>query len=188
VTLDAWVEQICALIEQQSEPVVLVGHSRGGIVISGVAERMPERIARVVYLAAALVRDGQSMLEAMGGAPGVALTGQIARGPDDGTMVVADAAIRPAFYGDCSDDDVALARLLLTPEPMAASASPVHVSADRFGRVPRVYIECTRDQAIHVDAQRAMHRAYPGTRVISMDSDHSPFFSHPDELVGNLLA
>jgi len=188
VTLDGWVAQICALIEPEPEPVVLVGHSRGGIVVGGVAERMPERIARLVYLAAAMPRDGQSMLDAIGGAPPVALTGQIARGPEDGTMVVADAAIEPAFYGDCSDEDVALAKLLLTPEPMAASATPVRISAERWGRVPRDYIECLRDQAIHIDAQRAMHSAFPGTRVLAIDSDHSPFFSHPDALVSHLLA
>ena len=63
VSLSTWVDHICGVVEATaSEPVVLVGHSRGGIIISEVAERRPEKIALLVYLAAFLVRDGESLL------------------------------------------------------------------------------------------------------------------------------
>jgi pimeloyl-ACP methyl ester carboxylesterase len=61
------------------------------------------------------------------------------------------------------------------------------VSSARFGRVPRTYVECLRDQAIHIETQRAMHAAWPGTRVVAIDTDHSPFFSRPDALVEALV-
>jgi pimeloyl-ACP methyl ester carboxylesterase len=187
VTLDAWTSQIATLVERAAEPVVLVGHSRGGIVVSGVAERVPERVARLVYVAAFLLKDGQSLLEVSSQGAPTRLTGQLRPGPEPASTLVADEAIRPAFYGECSDDDVALARLLLTPEPMPPLATPVRVSSARFGRVPRTYVECLRDQAIHIDTQRAMHAAWPGTRAVSIDTDHSPFFSRPDELVEALV-
>src|SRR5579864_1849577 len=61
ISLALWADFVADVITNQSEPVVLVGHSRGGIVISEAAERVPERIAMLVYLAAFLVPHGTSM-------------------------------------------------------------------------------------------------------------------------------
>ncbi len=61
ITLATWRDQIVALADEAVEPIVLVGHSRGGIVISEVAEARPDKIARLVYLAAFLLGDGESI-------------------------------------------------------------------------------------------------------------------------------
>ena len=98
------------------------------------------------------------------------------------------AAVQSVFYGDCSEQDVALARLLLAPEPATPLSTPLQLTDDGFGRVPRIYIECARDQAIAPDLQRRMHAALPCRAVLSIDSDHSPFLSRPDELVQRLLS
>ena len=63
ISLDRWADSICKVVEAAVEPVILVGHSRGGIVISAVAERVPKRIAMLVYLTAFLLRDGETLLE-----------------------------------------------------------------------------------------------------------------------------
>ena len=62
VTLRAWVDQIGELVNAQPAPVVLAGHSRGGIVISEVAEALPEKIAALIYLCAFLPRDGEALI------------------------------------------------------------------------------------------------------------------------------
>src|SRR5579863_1820463 len=64
VTLASWTEQIAALVQAAPEPVVLVGHSRGGIVLSEVAERVPERIRALVYVSAFLLENGSSVRDA----------------------------------------------------------------------------------------------------------------------------
>jgi len=188
VTLAGWAESIGALIEAATEPVVLVGHSRGGIVISSVAERLPERIARLVYVTAFLLRDGETLLSV---AETVAATSRIVPNllttPDQSAITVPDAALREGFYGQCPEEDVTLARMLLQPEAAAPSATPVHVTPERFGRVPRAYIECRRDQAIPIELQRRMARESDCPIVASLDTDHSPFFSTPEALVEELL-
>lgn len=73
VTLDAYAERICHALEQRPQPAVLVGHSMGGVAISEAAGRCPGRIARLVYVAAFLPAEGQSLL---------ALT-QLPEGADD---------------------------------------------------------------------------------------------------------
>ncbi|MEQ1581103.1 MAG: alpha/beta fold hydrolase [Steroidobacteraceae bacterium] len=67
-----------------------------------------------------------------------------------------------------------------------AKSSPT--SAARWGRIPRVYIECTADQAISISAQRAMHSQLPCSKVVTLDTSHSPFLSAPDAVAGHLLA
>lgn len=188
VTLDSWVERICEILDAQLDPVILVGHSRGGIVISQVAERRPDKIRKLVYLAAFLVPAGQSLLEIAGTDVASVVTANLVVAPDQSSFTVRPEAIRDAFYGDCSDEDFALARTLLTPEAVAPSATPLELSGGNFGRVTRIYIECLRDRAITPGAQKKMYTALPCSKVISMDTDHSPFFSRPEELVDHLLA
>lgn len=91
--------------------VVLVGHSRGGAVISEVPEQRPERIEALVYVAAFLLRDGESCNDQEAGGKTV-LTPSVKVSADGTALIVADEAIRPAFYGECSDADVAIARVL----------------------------------------------------------------------------
>ncbi len=188
VTLADWVDQITALVEAETEPCVLVGHSRGGIVISEVAERVPAKVRRLVYLAAFMLNSGQSIMQVMGAGARSKLTVNILFDQATVSSTVRPEAIAPAFYHQCSADDVALARLLLLPEAGAATGTPVQITEASFGRVPRTYIECVQDQAVDISLQRNMIAALPGTDVLSLDTDHSPFFSAPDALCAHLAA
>ncbi|MGH6988973.1 MAG: alpha/beta fold hydrolase [Stellaceae bacterium] len=186
VTLDAWTEQICRVLDAESEPVILVGHSRGGLIISQVAERRPDKIAKVVYLTAMLVKNGEAGLPALGALGHTPLQDYMVPDTAGTSITVRDEGIKPSFYGMCSDDDLALARPLLRREPVEPSTTPVTVSERNFGRVPRVYIECRRDGAILPAMQKAMYTASPCGQIITMDTDHSPFFSAPAELARHL--
>jgi hypothetical protein len=93
------------------------------------------------------------------------------------------------LYADCSDDDVALANALLTPEPRGPRSptnSPIRTTAENFGRIPRFYIELTKDQAISWPAQKRMYTATP-CQVLTIDSSHSAYFSQPDQLTKHIL-
>lgn len=186
VSLARWADGICQVIDAASEPVILVGHSRGGIVISEVAERRPAKVAVLVYLAAFLLRDGEALLQvAQTDGTSLVLPNLIVAADGSSTTVKEDA-LKEVFYGGCPDEDIVLAKLLLAPEPMGPSATPVHVTEANFGRVPRVYIECLRDKAIPVALQRRMYSNLPCPKVLTMDTGHSPFFSAPAALVEQL--
>ncbi len=77
---------------------------------------------------------------------------------------------------------------MLLPQAAAPFATAVLTTAENFGRIPRVYIECLRDRAISPSVQRQMYTALPCRKVITMDTDHSPFFSAPEELVAHLTS
>lgn len=187
IKLETWTEQIAALVQAQAEPVVLVGHSRGGIVLSTVAEQLPDKVRTLVYLTAFLVENGRSLRETAAEDPHSLVGAAMQVAPDHLTASVREELVREAFYGQCTDADVALAKSLLVPEPLAPLAARLRLSQERFGRVPRVYIECTQDRAITLAAQRRMQAALPCRERITLDSDHSPFFSHAEQLADVLL-
>jgi pimeloyl-ACP methyl ester carboxylesterase len=186
VSLTLWRDYVSAIIDAQPEPVILVGHSRGGIVISEAAELRPDRIGTLVYLTAFLAQDGECLFDLARQAPESLVPPNMVMSQDSSFSTVRDGALRDAFYGECSDEDVALARLCLQPEPTLPLATPVKITPGRFGRVPRVYIECLRDKAIVPSLQRQMYSALPCRQVLTLDADHSPFFSRPDELTALL--
>jgi pimeloyl-ACP methyl ester carboxylesterase len=182
VSLAVWRDHVVDIVDAQPDRVVLVGHSRGGVVISEVAEQRPERIEALVYVAAFLLRDGESCNDQAAHDTTI-LTRNIHPSADGTALVVADEAVRAAFYGECSDADVALARTCLRPEAAVVLGTAVSISGARFGRVPRDYVECLRDDALSLSSQRRMQAAQPCRRTIVLDTDHSPFFSAPRQLV-----
>jgi pimeloyl-ACP methyl ester carboxylesterase len=186
-TLDKCVDKVSEVLERQPGQSTLIAHSMGGLTISQVAERHPEKVAALVYVCAFLLRDGETLFAVSAQDPG-RMPGLASVSADKLSMSVDTRGVREVLYNECASEDVALASLLLRPQPLAPMNTRQRVSASRFGRVPRVYIECLRDRVVPPALQRAMYTAAPGTRVITMDTDHSPFFSRPRELVHHLLS
>lgn len=187
VTLDTWTDAVSAALNAVPGQSILIGHSMGGIVVSQAAERHPDKVKTSVYVSAFLLRDGESLFAVAsrepGGIPGIATVSA-----DKLSMTCDTNGVREVLYNECADEDVALAQLLLTPQALAPMAAPQRISSARFGRVPRVYIECLRDRVVPPTLQRAMYTASPCARMIVMDTDHSPFLSRPRELADHLLA
>lgn len=180
VGLRTQADAVVALLDALAEPVVLVGHSAGGPVISTVAEARPAAIAKLVYLTAYLLEDGASIASTLQRDPGSLAGSGIVVAPD-GVTVRLDR-VRELFYGASDDADVALARTLLKPVGLLTVGEPVRVGA-AFAGVRRFYVECRRDRAVTLAFQREMQAALPCERVFSIRSDHSPFFSRPAALV-----
>ncbi|MGO4116783.1 alpha/beta fold hydrolase [Rhizobium ruizarguesonis] len=184
--LQRWAEQIADIVRQEVDEVVLVGHSRAGLVISEVAERVPEKIDLLVYLAAYLLQDGQTLNDwAQRALDADAMTNAVAF-HSDGTCTIKPEFLEKIFYNRTSAHFIDFARARTVPEPIAAFMSPIQISQERFGSVRHGYIECLQDQAIPLDMQKAMQAPSPNVMTVQLDCDHSPFFSMPHELVSAL--
>lgn len=187
VTLQSYVDRVAQVLDAQAERVILVGHSRGGIVITQTAEARPDKIETLVYLSAFLPGDGESLLQLAQQDRETHIFAHLTFAEDQGYVAFADdaTAIKDIFCNDCSDADIQRARPLLVPDPLAPLVTPVQTTEGKFGRIPRVYIECSRDQAIGPALQRQMYTATL-CRIITMDTSHSPFFSAPEALAVHL--
>lgn len=188
VTLEGCAERIARVLDPLTEPAILVGHSLGGAVISEAAERRPDKVEALVYVNAFLLPDGVSVFE-VSQQDTESLAGQnIEIDEGRGVGMLPAAVAREAWYGDSSDEDAAWALARLRDEPLAPLATPVHVTEVNFGRVPRVYVTCLHDRSVTPPVQRKMYTEMPCQEVISMQADHSPFLSRPEELARHLLS
>jgi len=189
MTLENYARRVQEKIEEAGEPVVLVGHSMGGIVVTQAAEYAAPNIRKVVYLTAFLPADGQALVDLAGSFEGADnVQPSLVVDEASGTCTIADEALVPLFYAECSDEDAAWACSNLKPEALAAFVTPVRLTDERYGSLPRAYIECVRDGAITIDLQRHMVEARPCDPVLTLDTDHSPFLSRTRELADHLLS
>lgn len=186
ITLQSYTERIGGVLGQAGEPVILVGHSMGGIAITQAAEYWPDKIRTLVYLCAFLPRNGESLLQLAQQDRESLVLPHLIVAEAEGYTTVKEAGIRPAFYGDCSDEDVARAKSLWVPDPLAPVATPVQSSDKIFGHIPRTYITCLQDRAVSPALQKQMYTATPCQMVLSLDTSHSPFFSASEALVSHL--
>lgn len=208
ITLDQRVRAVEALVRQAASAgngdVILVGHSAGGIVISAVAEKLPDLLAAIVYLAGFMVPNGMSLLgmlphESMSTATSVGLfvgdPAGIGATRINPLSVDSDyrALLKASFYADVSDADVAKAVASLhSDEPNAGAVEPSAITPERFGTVPRHYIRTTQDNAVPLAGQDHMIAAVDGTIggatiTHTLESSHSPFLSQPAALAAILL-
>ncbi|MDE2403986.1 MAG: alpha/beta fold hydrolase [Sphingomonadales bacterium] len=177
VTLADWGDHVADVVRAQPGPVVLVGHSRGGLVIGEAAERVPALLAGLIYVAALLVPPGESVAGLRGVDPGA--------GPH---AVPGFATLTAMFYQKCSPEDAAWAVARLEAEPLQMLTSAATITPERWGRVPRGYVECRDDATIALVEQRRMQAALPCDPVVTLDSDHSPWLSAPAALAGAMAA
>jgi pimeloyl-ACP methyl ester carboxylesterase len=188
VTLKTYLDSVLALIDSQKSSVVLIGHSMSGIVISQIAELVPDKIEKLIYLSGFVPSNNGNLVqeESQAKSPSVAQEIFIDNERQEISLKVS-GLIKDYFYNTCTDQDAAWAILNLQKQPLRPFMDPVSLSDGKFGKVSKLYIECLRDQAIKIEDQRRMHSKL-NCEVVSIDTDHSPFISSPSILVQALSA
>jgi pimeloyl-ACP methyl ester carboxylesterase len=194
VTLAGWgafAAQECRALKARlnGAPVVLAGHSRGGIVISTAAETDPTAMDALVYICAMMLPSGMSRAEFKAHEEPTpdfdALISPVHGGA--GTMV--DAARAAPVFAQLSPPELVAAALpRLLSEPHGPRAQQLQLSPERWGSLPRTYVETLHDRTIPIASQRLMQQLSPGAKVVTLDADHSPYLSTPDELTAALIA
>lgn len=187
VTLAGNVAAVCAVVVAVPEPVILVGHSMGGVTIAEVAEAIPDKVRLLVYLAAFMPKNGDSVFSLSRLPAARRDTGppSFTRTADGLGFSPVPERARAVFYSRSPDRDVAYAIRRLRPQAYSVQKAPVTLSEARYGGVPRVYFECLEDNTVSLGLQRAMVERSP-CPVTSLPTDHSPFFSAPALLADEL--
>lgn len=170
-----------ALATVEDDPVLLVGHSYGGAVITEAG--VHPSVAHLVYLAALNLDEGETMMEAALEDPRTADIDHTGRPGfmdhltmlDDGSAVISDEGAAALFYNGCPADAAAGAIARLTPQPLLNMGQcPARVA---WRERPSTYVVCARDNAVHPDLQRIL--ADRATTSVEWDTDHSPFLADP---------
>ena len=194
VTLQGWADFAVAQCrklktELAGAPVVLAGHSRGGLVVSQAAEADPAAMDALVYICAMMLPDGISRAQFKAlEQPTPDFDGVISP-VCNGAGTVANPSLAGPVFAQLSPSDLVaevLPRLLT--EPHGPRSTPLHLTPERWGRLPRTYVETLHDRTIPIASQRLMQAKSPGAQVVTLDADHSPYLSAPDELTAALIA
>ena len=189
ITLESCAARVCEVLASRPEPAVLVGYSMGGAVITQAAADCPERIASMIFLAAFMPSNGQSLLDLTHlpeGADDMIQANIVIEG-DPPVATLPDEAVAAAVYNCCTDEQIAAVVPLRRPQAVAVFATPVGVDDALLASIPRSYLLTLQDHSIPPALQRRMIREHPCERVIELDADHAPFCSATGELVGALL-
>lgn len=163
---------VTQIIELLARPVVLVGHSYGGAVVTEAAGHTPWARS-LVYLAAFALAPGEAVRDVSRSVPGDLRLRAATVRREDGTSVLDPAGAAEALYASCPPGVAAAAIARLCPQPIATFTQPVTV--DPRSSISSSYVVCSRDEAVHPEAQRMMARRC--TTSVELDTDHSPHVS-----------
>jgi pimeloyl-ACP methyl ester carboxylesterase len=171
-------QHVVDVVTALDAPVVLVGHSYGGAVITEAAHRLGSSstspVKHLIYLAAFCLDEGESVMDVARHESGGPVDLGAAMAPiDDGLTVLDPVKAAPALYADCDERAVDAALVRLSPQPLATMVQPA--SGAPWRTIPSTYVVCTRDRAVHPGHQE--HMAERCTNVVRLDTDHSPFLS-----------
>ncbi len=177
------IAKICELIDSIEGKVILVGHSKNGIMISQAAEYRPDKIEKLIYLAAYLIPNGKTQREYSAQDTKGWLKPYVDIDTNLNASTLRAEIYKQGLYHDCEDYITELAKVLLSQEPVESGGAILELSDENFGKVPKFYIECTEDRAVTPFIQQKMYEETTCDKVYQMPTSHSPFFSKPKELV-----
>ena len=182
LSLDLYVETVVSAIAQAPEPVTLVGHGFGGLVISQVGETAPGKVRRLIYLAAYLPRDGES-LDSLAAGDQKSLAGpELRPAPDWSTLDITEASRRELFFHDVPDEVAAIRLGEWKPEAGPPLTTPVRLTEANFGSIPRWYIHTDQDRVVSPELQRQMVDNSPVEAQFWLDCGHAAMLARPAEL------
>lgn len=185
-TLDAYVATTTAAIDAAPTNVVLVGHSISGAVITGAVEARASRIDKLVYLAAYVLQDGQTVFDLANTDADSHLGKALTINMQTGVASLPTSELGDIFCADCSADAVNELLAHYHDEPVAPFVTTVHPTAANWGHASKFYVFTMNDHAVSFALQQKMAAGVSWTGTATLDTSHSPFLSATDALTNAL--
>ena len=167
---------------EELQEAVLVGHSFGGIAITGAADRMPERIRSLIYLDSVIPRDGRSALDLS--QPDVAELRRNSAAASGGLSVPPPD---PSFFGVPPGSGADWVRRRMTPQPFHAFESAISLAHPPGNGLPCTYLICTAPVYEPLAAHREYARQQPGWTVREFAASHDAMVTHPQATADLLM-
>ncbi|WP_066825045.1 alpha/beta fold hydrolase [Sphingomonas mali] len=183
VSLDLYRDIVIEALADASAPAIVVGHSFAGIVVAAAAEKAPEMIRTLMFVAAYLPHDGDSLLSLAQQDPDAKIGAHLNIDQERGIAVVEYAARAELFANDGPEPLKAKLPDLILDEPVKPLVTPVHVTDERFGQVDKIYVHTSLDQVISAGFQARMVAGTPVRKTITLETGHLPFLTDVDGMV-----
>lgn len=187
LSLNVYRDEVINAIGKADTNVILVGHSMGGMVITGVAEKIPNKIRKLVYIGAFLPATGQSLTDLAFSDPGSQLGPLLRPSADQLTLDVKHDSLTYLFINDGSQAIKDLVLSNYRAEPAIPFTNKVALTNEGFGSVAKVYIKTLKDLVISPALQGRMIAAAGIKTVYTVNTSHSPFLAEPHTVSALLI-
>ena len=184
VDLSVFIQDVVNVLEYEDlTDVVLVGHSFGGLPITGAADRVPQRIRQLVFLDAVVLEDGQTAFSRL--APEIVARRIAQSNETSGGLSI---PVPPASaFGVFEPAQVALLERNCTPHPLKTFDDPITLNGPVGGTIPKVYIQCVDTVYEPLQASRDLVRAQENWAWDEIETGHDAMISAPEALAAKLL-
>jgi pimeloyl-ACP methyl ester carboxylesterase len=183
VSIADYVNVVSAAVKNQTERVTLIGHSFGGITISMVGAANPEKIKRLVYVAAYIPISGESMQSIASGDKTNGFTEKsFVVSPDYSFATILEEDRARLFVNDGTPDLQKSATNAMVREPLGPIGTRVEIAAERFASVEKAYIRTTLDKTVSPPTQQMMIQRAGIRNVMELEAGHSPQLTQPAAL------
>lgn len=187
LSLDVYTDKVIDAISKADSNVILVGHSMGGMVITQVAEKIPSKVRKLVYIGAFLPASGQALTDLAFSDPDSKLGPLLIPSADQLTLDVKRDSLTYLFISDGSKADKQRVLDNYRAEPAVPFTGKLTLTRENFGAVEKVYIKTLQDIVISPGLQDRMIAGAGIKAIYAVNTSHSPFLSRPHELSGLLL-
>jgi len=186
LSMDVYRDKVIEAISTENEKVILVGHSMGGMVVTSVAEKIPSKISKLVYIGAFVPVSGQALTDIAD--PESKLGPALIPSADKLTLDVKADDLTYLFINDGGKAAKQQVTDNYRAEPAIPFTGKVTITNENFGSVSKVYIKTLQDIVITPDLQDKMIAAAGIKTVLTVNTSHSPFLAQPQEVSKLLLS
>lgn len=182
VTMDAYVNHVIETARGIDGPIILVGHSLAGAIISQVGERIPDKIERLVYVAASLPKNGESVLGLMQSDAGGELLPKVVFSDDQSYATVEQEDVKSILLHDIKEPErlKSLAPKFDVKQATEPFMAAIELTDEAFGSIPKSYVRATMDKAMSMTLQDRMISVWRVDQIFTLESGHFPMMSIPD--------
>ncbi len=187
IGLKEYVNTVTEAVNKQQGKVILVGHSMAGQIISQVAENIPNKIEKLVYVAAYLPKSGESVLELSKKDHTSKVATALEFNKDYSLASIKKEVVHDNICADCPDYMKDILVKYHRAEPVQALNDKARLTT-RFSGIPKYYIATTRDEVVPYTLQQQMIKANGSIKKIyELPTSHLPFVAMPQQFVKTLL-
>jgi pimeloyl-ACP methyl ester carboxylesterase len=183
VTFEAYVTKVKNELKNSKTPVILVGHSLAGFIVSQAAEDMPEKVDTLVFIAAMVPHSGKTVFDLVNEDPDSELLKNLIFSEDKSWATVSEDTL----YNGATAQQIAEAAPHLVRQATQPFFVPVATTERSFGRIEKAYIVCEQDKILSPAAQARLIEGLHIKRVASVPTGHVPHVENPAALADALL-
>lgn len=191
ITIDVAAQKVCRAIKLEKGPLILVGHSQGGAVITQAASDCGANVKALVYVSAVVPKNGEIAFAGLN--PARDKTFPLCVDPDPAAglfKLKRSGPLESSFFQDLRAIDPELADQALAgmvSEPMGIGTTPLHLDVLKINRIRKFYVEATLDRVVSIETQRSFQKGWTFSKVYSHATGHSGFLSQPRAIADDLV-